>query len=184
MKEDGVLQALRALAENDGGREAPPETEARLRREFHLRRARRGWRWPAMAAVAAGVAIMGFLLANRTPKPLVRVVAGQPLSQALEVVRPSRLPVAAVAAPRRGRKLASVRRAEPLEVVTDFFPLMNPAPPFERGQMLRVQLPAAAMQAVGLPVREDHLADPIQADVLVGEEGMPRAIRFVRFEVQ
>ena len=69
-------------------------------------------------------------------------------------------------------------------MVTDFFPLMNPAPSFERGQMLRVQLPAAAMQTVGLPVREEHLADLVQADVLVGEEGMPRAIRFVRFDVQ
>ena len=66
--------------------------------------------------------------------------------------------------------------------MTDFFPLMDSAPPLERGQMLRVQLPAAAMQTVGLPVREDHLTDPIQADVLVGEEGIPRAIRFVRFE--
>jgi hypothetical protein len=47
-----------------------------------------------------------------------------------------------------------------------------------------VQLPAAAMRTVGLPVREEHMADPIQADVLVGEEGMPRAIRFVRFDVQ
>ena len=65
-----------------------------------------------------------------------------------------------------------------------FADLMDPAPPFNRGQMLRVQLPAAAMRSVGLPVREDHLADPIQADVLVGEEGMPRAIRFVRFDTQ
>ena len=68
--------------------------------------------------------------------------------------------------------------------MTEFFPLIDSAQPFERGQMLRVQLPAAAMRNVGLPVREDHLADPIQADVLVGEEGMPRAIRFVRFDVQ
>jgi hypothetical protein len=75
-------------------------------------------------------------------------------------------------------------RPQAREVVTEFFPLIDSAPPFERGQMLRVQLPAAAMRTVGLPVREDHLADPIQADVLVGEEGMPRAIRFVRFDVQ
>jgi hypothetical protein len=40
------------------------------------------------------------------------------------------------------------------------------------------------MQIVGLPVREEHLADPVQADVLIGEEGLPRAIRFVTFEVR
>jgi len=73
--------------------------------------------------------------------------------------------------------------SEQAEVVTDFFPLIDSAAPFERGQMLRVQLPAAAMQAVGLPVREEHLSDLVHADVLVGEEGMPRAIRFVKFDV-
>lgn len=89
--------------------------------------------------------------------------------------------VATLAPHKAARKMA---RPQAREVVTDFFPLMDPAPPFERGQMLRVQLPASAMRTVGLPVREDHLADPIQADVLVGEEGMARAIRFVRFDVQ
>jgi hypothetical protein len=79
---------------------------------------------------------------------------------------------------------AAAEPPQPREVVTDFFPLMNPAPAFERGQMLRVQLPAAVMQTVGLPVREEHLGDLVQADVLVGEEGMPRAIRFVRFDVK
>jgi len=75
-----------------------------------------------------------------------------------------------------------VVRAQPSEVVTDFFPLMDPAPPFQRGRILRVELPASAMQMVGLPVHEQHLNDPVQADVLIGEEGLPRAIRFVKFE--
>ena len=79
-------------------------------------------------------------------------------------------------------------RAEPApqsrEVVTDFFPLMDPAPPLGRGQLLRVELPASAMQMVGLPVREERLADPVEADVLLGEEGLPRAIRFVSFAVK
>jgi len=70
------------------------------------------------------------------------------------------------------------------EVVTDFYPLVNPAPPFERGRLLRVELPASAMRMVGLPVHAEHLSDPVQADVLVGEEGLPRAIRFVKFEAK
>jgi hypothetical protein len=74
------------------------------------------------------------------------------------------------------------REANQGEIMTDFFPLMNPAPPFDRGQLLRVNLPASAMQIVGLPVREDRMSNPIQADVLVGEEGLPRAIRFIGFD--
>jgi hypothetical protein len=90
-----------------------------------------------------------------------------------------------VRAPRKiVRKNAAAKLPQTHEVVTDFFPLMNPEPPFDRGQILRVQLPAAAMQTVGLPVREEHLGDLVQADVLVGEEGIPRAIRFVRFDVK
>jgi hypothetical protein len=67
------------------------------------------------------------------------------------------------------------------EIVTDFFPLVDYAPPFERGELVRVSLPASAMRTVGLPVREDRLGDRVQADVLVGQEGLARAIRFVSY---
>lgn len=182
-REDQVLQALGALAENDRDREAPPEVEARLIGVFHARR-RSGRRWVAIAAIAAALVIALLLWPNRAPKPVVSAV--QPVSQAPETARPTPVAAAnAVRAPRKVvRKMAAVGQSQPREVVTDFFPLMNPARSFERGQMLRVQLPAAAMQSVGLPVREEHLNDLVQADVLMGEEGMPRAIRFVRFDVK
>ena len=61
---------------------------------------------------------------------------------------------------------------------------LDPAPSFGRGKILRVELPASAMKMVGLPVHEEHLADAVQADVLVGEEGLPRAIRFVKFDIK
>lgn len=190
-KEDRVLQALRALAAIDREREAPPAVEARLVAEFHARR-RSGWRWPAIAAIAAALVITALWWTNRAPQPAVS--AAPPVAQVSEAARPAAVTVTVavenVARPPRKvtPKVVAVRqperRSEPREVVTDFFPLMNPAPSFGRGQMLRVQLPAAAMQTVGLPVREEHLGDLVQADVLVGEEGMPRAIRFVRFDVK
>jgi hypothetical protein len=178
MSEDRVLQALKALAENDHDREAPPTVEARLLRQFHARRTSHKWRWAGIAAIAAGVVLAVLLSMNRSPKPVARTAA-----PAVQIPQEAALPVAPVAPPAPRKAARKMARPEAREVVTDFFPLMDPAPPFERGQMLRVQLPAAAMRTVGLPVREDHLADPIQADVLVGEEGMPRAIRFVRFDV-
>jgi hypothetical protein len=182
------------LAENDREKEAPPEVEARLfgpfraRHARHARRFRRQRLWAGITTLAAGLVIVLLLWPNRTPKPAVSAV--QPVSPVPQAARPA--PVAkavavenAARAPRKvPRKVAAVEQAQAREVVTDFFPLMNPAPSFERGQMLRVQLPAAAMQTVGLPVREEHLGDLVQADVLVGEEGMPRAIRFVRFDVK
>lgn len=185
MREDYVLQALRALAENDRERDAPPEVEARLLGAFRLRR-RSGRRWAAILATAAALAIAALWWTNRAPQPAVSAVS--PVSRAPEETQLNPVPVAqakVARAPRKvARKVAAARQPESHEVVTDFFPLMNPAPSFGRGQMLRVQLPAAAMQTVGLPVPEEHLGDLVQADVLVGEEGMPRAIRFVRFDVK
>jgi len=185
MSEERALQALRALAENDLGVQASPALEARLLREFRSRRPHQRNRWPAIAALAAGGLIAVLLLVHRSPKSTARVPA-VPISAPESFAGPEPAPTPkALAAPRKmNRKLTALRRPEQREVMTDFFPLMNPAPPFERGQMLRVQLPAAAMRTVGLPVREERMADPIQADVLVGEEGMARAIRFVRFDVQ
>ncbi len=70
------------------------------------------------------------------------------------------------------------------ESATDFFPLMSPAPPFERGEILRVNVPASVMRTVGLPVQEERIGDRVQADIVVGEEGLPRAIRFVWTEAR
>lgn len=199
MKEDYVLQALRTLAENDRERKASPEVEARLVGAFHLRHARharrvrlirRGTLWAGIATLAAGLVIALLLGPNRTPRPVVS--AAPVVSLVPETARPAPEVEPTPRVAQAPRKLApkavalqrSERQPEPREVVTDFFPLMNPSPSFERGQMLRVQLPAAAMQTVGLPVREEHLDDLVQADVLVGEEGMPRAIRFVTFDVK
>jgi hypothetical protein len=184
MKEEHVLQALAALAQDDREVEAPPEVEARLLGAFRARR-RSGQRW--LAITAAALAITAALWwNNRAPQQAVSTVST--VSRAPDAARPA--PVVATMANvarihrKTARKVAAVNPSpQTHEVVTDFFPLMNPEPSFERGQMLRVQLPASAMLTVGLPVPEEHLADLVQADVLVGEEGMPRAIRFVRFDV-
>lgn len=179
MSEERIVEALRALSEHDASREAPAEVETRLRVQFQSRRRRRAWRraaaWGSVAAAAAVVVF--FVMVNRQPPDLAPV--REVVTQAV-VVQPEAARAVAVKPPRRARRSVTLTQ----EVVTDFFPLMDPAPPFERGQLLRVELPASAMQMVGLPVREDRLADPVQADVLVGEEGLPRAIRFVSFELK
>jgi len=179
MSEDRVIQALRALSEHDASWEASPEVEARLRVQFQSRKRRGAWRRAAVwGSVAAAAAMVVFVVVakrqSHAPAP-VHEIAKQAVA-----VQPEVAPPAVRTAARRLRR--PVTRTQ--EVVTDFFPLMDPAPPFERGQLLRVELPASAMQMVGLPVREDRLADPVQADVLVGEEGLPRAIRFVGFELK
>ncbi len=158
-----VEDLLKTLAENDRERRAPEVVEERLRIAFRERYKRRVWPYFALAAAAA-LAVVVYL----QPKPQTMAIA---------VVTP---PVAVVPSPVPAPRKKIRRKPEPTEIVTDFFPLLDDAQPFERGELLRVKLPASAMRSVGLPVSEDRMSDTVQADVLVGEEGLARAIRFVR----
>jgi hypothetical protein len=68
------------------------------------------------------------------------------------------------------------------EVATDFLPLMyslNPAP-MESGQLIRVEMPRTALLKFGLPMNVDRANVPVKADLLVGEDGLAQAIRFIR----
>jgi hypothetical protein len=161
-----MKELLNALAESDREKEAPLEVEIRLRAAFRRKHKRRVW--PYFAAAAALAA--GLVLAIRAPKPAAH---RQPTEIAVVT---QELPVPPVAA-----KPAVVhrKRRPPQEIVTEFYPLMEDPMPFENGELLRVSLPAAAMRSVGVPVSEDRLTEMVQADVLVGQEGLARAIRFV-----
>jgi len=122
-------------------------------------------------AVAASVALF-LARPQEQPKP----VAPMP-------VREHPIAVAAAPAPLpKPVRPARLNVRQPREVVTEFFPLLDVAPPFERGELLRVTVPASTMRRVGLPVSENRLEERVYADVLVGQEGLARAIRFVGYE--
>ncbi len=181
--EHWVLAALRALAEQDRGLEAPPHVETLLLREYRKRRVRSRFRKLALAGLAAAAGLMAVFLAisREQPKPVPpqRQQAQRPEIVALEEPQPE---IAAPPAPKPVSKGRVASKAQPREVVTDFFPLLDVAPPFERGELLRVVVPASTMRRVGLPVNPDRLGDRVYADVLVGQEGLARAIRFVSYE--
>lgn len=65
------------------------------------------------------------------------------------------------------------------EVLTEFVSLMDAQPPVGRGILVRAIVPVAMMRSAGLRGWESAEDDTVQADVLLGEEGLPRAIRFV-----
>lgn len=68
------------------------------------------------------------------------------------------------------------------EVVTEFIPLGNSdyLASDDARQVGRVELPRSALSSIGLPVSADRAGERIKADVLLGEDGLARAIRFVR----
>jgi len=67
------------------------------------------------------------------------------------------------------------------EVVTDYIPLtyMNDSTAFDSGSVVRVQVPRSTLVSMGLPMNIDNSSALVKADVVVGDDGVARAIRFV-----
>jgi hypothetical protein len=178
MSEDRILKALNALKEADDGLEASPAVEAQLMDAFRKQRSQRfrnrlsaGMAMLAVAAMAVTVAVRPRQVVSHAPEPASAVVRPDVQPRA-EVT-----PATPVPRPVKHRKPVPIR-----EIATQFYPLLDVQPPFERGELVRVVVPAGTMRTVGFPVSEDHVSDLVQADVLVGQEGLARAIRFVGFE--
>lgn len=166
MSEERVVEALKALRDADRDAEAGPQVEVRLMRAVARRRSARMWMGVGAAAIAAAAAAVILLHARRS-EPVLRPVI------TVQIITP---PEVEPAAPQP--RAARVKR----EVATKFYPLMEVAPPFERGELVRMTVPASAMRDVGLFVNASNLDDPVQADVLIGQEGLARAIRFVSYQ--
>jgi hypothetical protein len=186
-------QALAILKNADRELEAPASLEPKLLEAFrrhHSRRARTPWL--LVAALAAAMALAFYV--GRTPGPRPAPLPASPMQQVVQTPpggpaagEDTVSPVAQrVSQPPREsherlRPPSAAERASG-EIMTEFFPLMDVAPPLGHGQLLRVAVPASAMRTVGLPVREERLNETVEAEVLIGEEGMARAIRFVSLQ--
>src|ERR1041384_3579796 len=95
---------------------------------------------------------------------------------------------------RRGRAVQSQRPPETVgtvavmdvvarandESVTPFVSLVAGSAPLTSGQLVRVSMPRSALATLGLPVNPARGGDAVKADVLLGEDGLAQAIRFVR----
>jgi len=135
--------------------------------------------------VGIGIAASLFIaLAWKTERPPVAVKT----PPALPVLVPGpkiapQQPVAvATRAPRRRviRKPQAPPQTSP-EVGTDFIPIPY-APDFraeDPAAIVRVKLPRYSLQTVGLPFNPERANERIDADVLMGQDGIARAIRFV-----
>jgi hypothetical protein len=172
MSEDRIAEALQALRRADLDIGIDGEAEVRTLLKFRRQRRRRRLRRLAWSGAIAAAAMMAILY---RPAPEAR-----PMVAVVPAVEVSPLPAAVVAAAPVKRRSAPKRELE--EVVTPFFPLMPSAPPFESGLLVRMRVPASTMRNVGFEVSEEHLSDSVLADVLVGQDDLARAIRFVSYQ--
>jgi hypothetical protein len=88
------------------------------------------------------------------------------------------------AAPSTNRRRPSDTQKDAVapEIATDFIALTSAAElsSMESGQLVRVLLPRSALASFGLPFNQELREKPIAAQVLIGQDGVARAIRFLR----
>jgi hypothetical protein len=146
---------LRQVADADAGSGASPLVRERLLAEMREQRRTRRTAAIKMYAVAAGLVIA-------TVVPVWQLTTTQPSSSA---------------SPR------SVAATGEAEVATVFYPLAYGGVPVTQGSIVRVAMSPSAVAALGgiepLDVPGSS-ADALLADVVVGEDGLARAVRFVR----
>ena len=71
---------------------------------------------------------------------------------------------------------------EAAEEVTDFLPLtyIAEATATDSGHVVRVEVPRTMMASMGVPTNRERNAEFVKADVIIGDDGLARAIRFVQ----
>jgi hypothetical protein len=183
----GLVQAASA----EGRRVAAPERlEENLLAAFRWEHASRrnvrehrhlGWRMAfGWAGVGAAVALLSFVLLHRAPdhrpSPMVRAGAEAP---AVATVPTGQNVTVAVARTPVGSAPYEVEQAQ---YTSEFVPVpyAGGMAPGDSAVIVRVQIPRTALAELGYPIDETQSNAVVQADLLVGEDGWPHAVRIVR----
>jgi hypothetical protein len=208
-EERALLASVRAVVAEMAGEEPPARVDAALLAAFRAQAAAtaagalipapsRAGRWSSwkLAAVAAGILMLISALAifwgsgnSHKPQREERAVgptpdASPPSPKQAEPPGGSDRVVAGEPKnlPKSVRHRAPVNRSDEAEVVTRFFPLREGEDftALDSMQLVRVELPGSALSEVGLPIDPETVNEPVKADVVLGQDGLARAIRFVR----
>src|SRR5262245_27393970 len=206
-EERALLACVRAVVADMAGEEPPARVDAALLAAFRAQtaatvlstvvpmpsRARRWSSWK-LAAIAAGILILISAMAifwrsasSQKPQRDERADAPMPVNTPSPRAEPKVGPDQAAVErpknlPKRVRRRAPVDSADEAEVVTQFFPLREGEDftSLDSMQLVRIELPGSALSEVGLPVDPETANEPVKADVVLGQDGLARAIRFVR----
>lgn len=192
-----LAERLKAYREATKDLQAPARLETQLRAAFRQGQWRKEsqvptrWRLWAAVGLAACLVIAGgvawVLNWGEVEPPAAVVQSLPPAPEALWALKKSS-PVGGVARGAVPRAGARAPGGDPKlagqagEAATDFIVVTHPAtwPDAETRQLLRVQMPRMAAAALGVPVNAERAEEMIRADVVVGQDGVVRAIRFVQ----
>jgi hypothetical protein len=180
---------LRAFAEDTAMAETPARVEMRLRQEFRTQhvtlKARRAavvaaWALAAAAVLAGAVSWRNWRkeeTANHLASPQS---AAKPPADNSNAMANHERPAQSAAAVRQ----SDAAEAETLMADNEMsgFTFLPGAFAADAGdaEILRVRMQRGALGALGLPVSEERAGDWIQVDLLVGNDGLPEAVRLPR----
>jgi len=171
------------------GLATPERVEAVLRSQ-----ARRQRRIPVapwlLAAGAAAVLVLGIWIGRNPPAEVADTsVSPSQVSSPVPVESPDPPALEVETAVQPARRLTlprASRRPAPVPMMPEgpvavfvMLPGSELMPPSQGMQVLRVRIPRTRIQALGLPVNVDHLEERVLADVVVGDDGVARAVRLV-----
>ena len=194
-----LAEILAEIGRDHRAMDAPESLEPALRAAADvrkdadgIRRLRRGWAWAAAIVLLAAVAAAGVMWQSRheqtrgqqagsAPMPAAKPEPIQPSAQVPEgqsvLSKTARAGGAAVASlghsPRRRSSWSSLDEFVPL-------PVSEGLPPATELTVVRTRLRGSDLQQYGLGAPPEAVAQTLQAEFAVGEDGLPRAIRIVR----
>ncbi len=172
---------LNALSELTGAAETPSRVEMRLRQEFRTRHravpAKRAATIAAWALAAAAVLVAGISWRNwaKTRRDEIvkqensvpnRFANTQPRGAQVPGATDDSLPVLSAAA------LSGEANAGEFTLLPGAFPAAS-----DDAAVVRVRMQRGALGALGLPVNEERAGDVILVDLLVGDDGLPQAVK-------
>ena len=183
-----LTEALRIVRADAATTLPPPAAELPLLAEFN--RVRRKPAAPVRYFIAAGALAAsllagwaGWTLVERRPAPEAKQPPG--VSAARAAIPAPTAPDAPKTVRAKRHKPALPPSPAPAETLAEndapFVPIPFTAPlaPYERADVVRVELPVSALIAAGLPVRVPDPAARARADLLVSEDGRARAVRLI-----
>jgi hypothetical protein len=146
------------------------------------------WQWTAAAAIVVLAAAITFYVPSTRPgtmgsspaqPPAPPKPSGAATGAPRGVTLPPPVPPTRPGPGKRAtRGVASAR--EPAATIFDDFVALPGAfalPDFESGRIVRVEVPLTVLPAFGIDLVPDAAPAAVQADFLIGQDGVPRAIR-------
>jgi hypothetical protein len=110
-----------------------------------------------------------------TPIPILDTPGGPAKSE----VRPTRVFLRTKPPGLPRAQVAKTRGPKATEIRSDFIALAYARDP-ESGQIIRVKVPSSMMVQLGVVSTVERPSELVDAEVLVGDDGLTRAIRFIR----